>query len=115
VTEILAVSEDTFLVIERGGIETPDTFNNYIKVYEVSVAGATDISGVASLEGAEFTPVSKRLVLDLNATDVTPIDNVEGISWGPDLENGNRSLVLVSDNNFSDSQVNQFIVVEVEN
>jgi hypothetical protein len=114
VTEILAVNTDTFLVIERGGIETPDAFNNYIKIFEVSVAGATDISDVASLEGADFTAATKRLVLDLNATDVSPIDNVEGIAWGPDFENGNRSLVLVSDNNFSDTQVNQVIVLEVD-
>ncbi len=60
-----------------------------------------------------YTPVGKRLVLDLNGTDVTPIDNVEGITWGPKLENGNPTLILVSDNNFSETQVTQFIALEV--
>lgn len=32
---------------------------------------------------------------------------------GPELENGNRTLVLVSDNNFNDTQISQVIVVEV--
>ncbi len=114
VTEILAIAEDRFLVIERGGIETPEAFNNYIKVYEVDISGATDVSDLASLSERSFTAASKTLVLDLNTTDVTPIDNVEGIAWGPEFANGNRSLVLVSDNNFSDTQVNQFIVLEVE-
>jgi len=113
VTEILAIDDTRFLVIERGGIETPDAFNNYIKVYEIDVAGATDIATLPALEGQSFTPVAKRLVLDLNATDVDPIDNTEGISWGPVLENGNRSLVLVSDNNFNETQVTQFVVLEV--
>jgi hypothetical protein len=114
VTEILAIDDTRFLIIERGGIETTDAFNNYIKVYEIAISGATDISTMPALENAEFTPVSKRLVLDLNETDVTPIDNTEGISWGPALENGNRTLVLVSDNNFGDTQVNQFVVFEVQ-
>lgn len=114
VTEILAIDATRFLIIERGGIETPDSFDNYIKVYEIDTAGATDISTLPALAGQDIVPVSKRLVLDLNATDVTPIDNIEGITWGPLLENGNRSLVLVSDNNFSETQVTQFIVLEVE-
>jgi hypothetical protein len=114
VTEILAIDETRFLVIERGGIETPDAFNNYIKVYEVDIAGATDIATLPALEGQEFTPATKRLVLDLNATDVTPIDNIEGITWGPVLDNGNRTLVLVADNNFNETQVNQFVVLAIE-
>ena len=113
VTEILAVDDTRFLIIERGGIETPESFDNYIKVYEIDTAGATDVATMPALEGQEFTPVSKRLVLDLNATGVDPIDNIEGISWGPNLANGNRTLVLVSDDNFSDTQVSQFIVLEV--
>lgn len=113
VTEILAVDESRFLIIERGGIETPELFDNYIKVHEIDITGATDIATMPALEGQEFTPVSKRLVLDLNATGVDPIDNIEGIAWGPELANGNRTLVLVSDDNFSDTQVSQFIVLEV--
>jgi len=41
------------------------------------------------------------------------LDNIEGISMGPVLANGNRSIVLVSDNNFADSQFTQFIAMEV--
>ena len=51
--------------------------------------------------------------LDLNAEGVTPIDNVEGITWGPVLDNGNRTLVLASDNNFNDTQVTEFTALEV--
>jgi hypothetical protein len=53
-------------------------------------------------------------VLDVStAVGIDNVDNIEGIAWGPVLENGNRSLVLVSDNNFNDTQVTQFIAIEV--
>jgi hypothetical protein len=114
VTDVLAINEDQFLVIERASSEDADgVFTNYVKLYEATVSGATDVKDVASLNGAEFTPVSKQLVLDIDATGITPVDNIEGITWGPDLPNGNRSLVLVSDDNFNETQVTQFIALEV--
>ena len=57
------------------------------------------------LTSAEVTPVAKQLVRDLNAAGVDPVDNIESISWGPDLKNGRRSLVLISHNDFNDSWV----------
>jgi hypothetical protein len=38
---------------------------------------------------------------------------VEGITFGPKLANGNQSLVLVSDNNFSEKQKTQVFLFEV--
>jgi len=114
VTEILAIDDTRFLTIERASVEGDDgVFRNFIKVYEIDTAGATDIKSQQWLTTGGYTPVGKRLVLDLNGTDVTPIDNVEGITWGPKLENGNPTLILVSDNNFSETQVTQFIALEV--
>ncbi|MGW7811327.1 esterase-like activity of phytase family protein [Staphylococcus xylosus] len=43
------------------------------------------------------------------------VDNIEGITFGKKLANGNDSLVVVSDNNFNKSQISQFIVFEVVN
>lgn len=114
VTEVLAIGNGQLHATERATVEdAAGIFKNLIKVYEVDVAGATDVSEIDALAGAEITPVIKRLVVDLNAAGVDPVGNIEGISWGPELENGNRSLVLVSDNNFNDTQVSQLIVVEV--
>jgi hypothetical protein len=115
VTEILAIDETRFLTIERTTVEDASgVFNNYVKVYEIDTAGATDVKSMGWLTGTEYTPVSKRLVLDVNAADgVEYVDNLEGITWGPVLENGNRSIVLVSDNNFGDTQITQFFAIEV--
>jgi hypothetical protein len=75
---------------------------------------ATDIASVPSLIGASYRPISKRLVINLNTTPGLPhIDNIEGMSWGPVLANGKRSLVLVSDNNFNTTQITEFLAFEV--
>ena len=58
--------------------------------------------------------VDKRLVLDLDAilTELDPayptLDNVEAMSFGPALQDGRASLVLVSDNNFGPTQRTAF-------
>lgn len=114
VTEILAIDDERFLIVERASAEDAEgVFTNYVRLYEADVSGATDVNGVESLEDGEATPVAKRLVLDLNAEGIDPVDNVEGIAWGPELENGNRTLLLVSDNNFNETQVTEFIALEV--
>ncbi|MCC5698826.1 esterase-like activity of phytase family protein [Klebsiella pneumoniae] len=41
------------------------------------------------------------------------VDNIEGITWGPRLPDGRRSLVLVSDDNFAPDQVTQIVVLAV--
>lgn len=113
VTEILAMSDTKLLVVERsfavGGV--PD-YN--IRIYEADLAGATDVSSLSSLAGATYTPATKRLIFDLATLGLTRIDNIEGITFGPRLANGNLSLVLISDDNFSASQITQFLLFEVK-
>ncbi|ACK73601.1 conserved hypothetical protein [Gloeothece citriformis PCC 7424] len=106
-----------FIAIERsfsvGAVGTPGNTGNTVKLYEVSLTGATDISGFSSIEGVNgIVPVQKTLLLDLTTLGI-PIDNVEGITFGPKLPNGYRSLILVSDNNFSPTQFTQFLAFEV--
>ena len=114
VTEILAVNDQKFLVIERAGVPDENgNFKNYIRIYEININGASDISNIDSLQENKFKPVKKRLILDLNELGLSKLDNIEGISWGPKLANGNDSLVLVSDNNFNSTQVTQFLTFEV--
>ncbi|KKI91146.1 hypothetical protein WQ54_16460 [Bacillus sp. SA1-12] len=114
VTEILAVNDHKFLLIERAGVQGEDgSFKNYIRLYEIDINGASDISNIDSLQESKFKTVKKRLILDLNTLGLSKLDNIEGISWGPKLANGNDSLVLVSDNNFNSTQVTQFLAFEV--
>ncbi len=121
-TDLLAVGDRQFIAIERSfstGAVTPGTpvTGNTIRLYHVDARNATDISGLASLDGASFTPAEKTLLLDLSTLrnddgSFLATDNIEGLTLGPEI-NGKRSLFLVSDNNFAASQFTQFIALEV--
>ncbi|MGP1614678.1 MAG: esterase-like activity of phytase family protein [Pollutimonas bauzanensis] len=113
VTEILAVDEQRFLIVERSAAQNAaGRYSNFVHIYEIDTSSATDVSGFVSLAGADFQPVAKRLVLDLATLGLPKLDNIEGMAWGPKLANGNDSLVLVSDDNFNASQVTQFLAFE---
>ncbi len=115
VTDIVAVDDTRFLVLERSGVSAAEgPWDIYVRIYLIDISGATDVSGLDSLDGASYTPVSKELVINLAETDLERVDNIEGMSWGPALENGNATLVLVSDNNFNDAtQITQLLAFEV--
>lgn len=115
VSEMLAINDHQFLVIERAGVQgADDAYVNYIRLYEIDTTGATDVRGLASLTGTDYKPVQKRLVLNLNTLGLKKLDNIEGMTWGPKLANGHDTLVLVSDNNFNAaSQITQVLAFEV--
>jgi hypothetical protein len=94
---------------------------NTIWLYEISTQGATDVSGYFSLypngvtqPPVAFTPVTKRLILNVEADLGIEPDNLEGMAFGPALPDGRLPLVLVSDNNFDPAATTQFIVLAVE-
>ncbi len=115
-TEILALSATRFLVLERSF--SVGVVGNQVRLYEIDTAAATNVLSTAALSGATYTAVTKRLVLDFTTlTQLAGIANLEGISFGPRLANGNRSLVVVADDNFptadSTTDFNQILVFEV--
>ncbi|NMG19243.1 phytase [Brasilonema bromeliae] len=114
--DLLALdNRGTLLALERSfsaGV------GNTIKIYEVSLQGATDIKYYDSLNNlsaeqlADIKPAEKRLVLNLNSLNLpTGTDNIEGIAFGPKLDDGRQSIVLVSDNNFSQTQFTQILAL----
>ncbi|AXB48924.1 esterase-like activity of phytase family protein [Amycolatopsis albispora] len=92
VTSILAAEHNRFLVMERSFVTG---VGNKVRIFEIDLA----------------KPGKKKLVTDLSALGLSTVDNVEGMAWGPRLPSGERSLVLVSDNNFSATQVTQVITL----
>jgi hypothetical protein len=112
--ELLPLNNEFLLAMERSfAVGVPGTGNS-IKLYRVALPGATNVNGLASLAGAlgSVRPVEKTLLLDLDTLDL-PLDNVEGMAFGPDLPDGRSSLVLVSDNNFAPAQFTQFLLFAV--
>jgi hypothetical protein len=109
--ELLALDKHSFLAMERSfSVGAPDT-GNTIKLFTVELSGAKNINGRESLAGqlGSIEPVRKTLLLDLDDLGI-PLDNVEGMAFGPDLADGRRTLVLVSDNNFAPAQFTQFLL-----
>jgi secreted PhoX family phosphatase len=116
VVELLALDNNTLLVLERsfsvGGQNGQGTgFTGLL--YEVELDGATDVSTLDSLEGADFTPVKKTLLLNTEDLGIA-IDNVEGMTLGPVLPNGKQSLVIVGDNDFNATRPTQFLAFELD-
>jgi 3-phytase/alkaline phosphatase D len=121
--ELLAVSRTTLLALERGFTEDEKKTAaiNWIRLYRITLTGATDISALDSLKGhGEVVPAAKTLLLDLVTVpglnpDLAPsLDNFEGMTFGPRLPDGRASLILVSDDNFQASQRTWFLVFAIE-
>jgi hypothetical protein len=106
-SDLIALDDENFLAIERGfGTHTA------ARIYRVSVGDAEDVLARPSLIGAPVQTMHKTLLVDLTGT-VRPLDNVEGITFGPMLPDGRQSLILVSDDNFSQNQITQFLAFAI--
>ena len=92
---------------------------NSVRIYRIDLAGASNVAdqealvGTGALATTSYTAVRKTLLLDLAVLGV-PLDNLEGMSWGPRLPNGRRTLILISDNNFSVGQITQLLAFEMQ-
>lgn len=111
-TEFLALGGTQYIALERSFTAGAPGTGYDAKLYLVDFAGATNMLGITSIVGQTYTSVSKTLLLNL-ATLGIPLDNLEGITFGETLENGQRSLIIVSDNNFGTTQFTQFIAFGV--
>jgi hypothetical protein len=81
-----------------------------VKIFQAATGGATDTSRIASLKGStNIQPIHKQLAFDLKQLDVY-IDNLEGMALGSRLPDGSQTLLLVSDNNFNNRQITQFLL-----
>jgi hypothetical protein len=109
ISEIWMASETGMLVLERAwayGV------GNSVRLYWLDTEDADDVMELPSLAGAAFKPAAKTLLLDFQTLGLPHLDNLEGMTRGPTLPNGNPTLVFVSDDNFNSSQVTQFIALE---
>jgi hypothetical protein len=114
ISEILALDEHHLLVLERAGIQDDSgNYHNYIRIYQADLTAATNVVGCETLLKEQYQPMFKQLLLNLNDVPLELLDNVECMSFGPVLENGKRTLVLASDNNFYEKEVTQILVFTI--
>lgn len=121
IVEVLPIDDvGTMLVMERsfsvGGVLGGGT-GNVVVINEVSTQGATDVLDNEALyeDGTpvSFEPVLQREVFAFDDLGI-PIDNIEGMTFGPSLPDGRNTLMIVSDNNFSPGQFTQFILLALD-
>ena len=121
IVEVLPIDDvGTMLVMERsfsvGGVLGGGT-GNVVVINEISTDGATDVLDIDALyvggSPIALTPVSQHEVFAFDDLGI-PIDNIEGMTFGPPLPDGRQTLVIVSDNNFNPGQFTQFIVLAVD-
>jgi hypothetical protein len=109
ISEIWMATETGMLVLERAwayGV------GNSLRLYWVDTEDADDVLDIPTLMGAKYKPATKMLLLDFAQLGLPHLDNIEGMTCGPTLPNGNPTLVFVSDDNFNSSQVTQFVALE---
>ncbi len=115
VSDILEYKENEFLVLERAF-----QGRNIVKIFKAVVEeNSTNSLNIKSLKSKNYIPIKKELLFDFDTikSQLTnqKIDNIEGITFGETLPNGNKTLIVISDDNFQKfgSQMNQFILLEL--
>ncbi len=118
-TDLIEYKKNQFIIIERSYSSGLGSAGNTIKLFHIDATKATNTIAINALENIQFDKASKEILFDFESvrnqlTDKS-IDNIEGLSFGPSLANGNKTLILVADNNFNKlgSQLNQFILLEI--
>lgn len=118
VTDLLEYAPDKFLILERGFAAGHGQKGNTVRIYDVDATLATNTLDINNLRVSFNNPAKKTLLYDFKWAkkflSQEIIDNIEGITFGPTLPNGNKSLILISDNNFNSmgKQLNQVILME---
>ena len=111
VPDILSISNEKLLVIERS--YSTGRLPCTIKIFITDLTGASDIKDNPSLkENITFSAAAKKLLLNMDDLGIY-IDNIEGVSFGPVLPNGHKTLLFIADNNFNPLQKTQVLLFEV--
>ncbi len=107
--DLFALDEHHLLALERSFALGA---GYQIKLFEVFLDSGDRIQGLDRIKGiiSTLSPVRKTLLLHLNTLNI-PLDNIEGLTFGPILSNNQRSLVFVSDNNFNALQITQILAL----
>jgi len=112
VPDILSIGNNKLLVIERSFStgRIPCT----IKLFIADLGKADDVTNITLKDNKTFTPAKKTLLLNMDELGIYT-DNIEGVTFGPPLPNGHRTLLFIADNNFSEQEKAQVLLFEILN
>ena len=112
ISDILYIGDNKLLVLERS--YSTGRLACTIKVFVADLSSAENIENINSLKDKKGIKIaSKQLLLNMDDLGIY-IDNVEGITFGPQLSDGKRSLIFIVDNNFNPLEKTQVLLFEIE-
>ena len=128
VSEILAINDHEFLVLERDNrswLAAEPQAPTRKWIYRIDITGATDVSGMilpSTTLPAGVQPVHKELFINLLDPDFGLQNNdaraiaekIEGLAWGPDLRDGRHLLYVISDNDLVPSLPTQIFAFAID-
>jgi hypothetical protein len=85
------------LTLERSWVEG---VGFSVRLFEATLEGAEEVTGVDSLGSRPRRTAGKRLLADFGVLGV-PLDNYEGMAFGPPAADGSPLLYVIADNNFN--------------
>jgi len=126
ISEILAVNDSQFLVLERDG--NAGSAARFKQLFLINLLGATDVSnlGTTPFNGlpttgipAGITLVTKTPLLDLlnpayGLAGASFPEKLEGLAFGPDLADGRHLLLVTSDNDFAAGNPSRFFAFALD-
>lgn len=120
ISDILMLDADRMLVLERAYMAGRGPLDSIsLRLYLIDTRQGSDTLDVPTLRPGAFQAVDKVLLADFSAFTgagqgrrLDRLDNTEGMTWGPVLDNGNRTLVFISDDNFNPGQITQWLAFE---
>lgn len=118
VSEILALDQRLFLVVERAYLAHRK--ENRVRLYFADCQKATDVRNLESLLDQKFQACEKRLVLEFESivsqlrSGLNRITNLEGMTLIKPKNLDKTYILFVSDNNFKPKQITSFLLFEVE-
>lgn len=122
VSEILALSDEKILVLERTMSLSAHNKNFqfvcrlYLSQIEKTSSDVGAVNELTAAKLASLVPLKKELVLDFEAIKDKlggEIENFEGMALGP-IVNGKKTLIVVADDNFKKSQRTQFVLFAIQ-
>lgn len=120
ISEILAINEHDFLLIERVGAQRAKA--RYKKIIYARLDDATDVTKIENLLPNALTenvrPVRKSVLIDLldprfGLAGAAFPEKVEGITFGPRLSDGRILLMVGVDNDFVPEQPSSFFAFSI--
>lgn len=120
ISEILAVDEDRFLILERDGEVGSEA--KYKRIYLADFSDASPVQSIERLDPwnrpESLRIASKRLVIDL----LDPIygfsgqkapEKPEGLAWHPSSDPAIRTLIVSFDNDFESARESLFMAFDI--